>query len=57
MNTFVISYSKIAYARDGCKNNPALAFGIYAHTANSLYVFTEESCTPVCFSFYPTLSY
>ena len=56
MNTFVKSYSKIADVRDGCKNNPALAFGIYAHTANSLYVFTEESCTPVCFSFYPTLS-
>ena len=47
MNAFVKSYSKIAFVCDGCKNNQALAFGIYAHTANVQYAFTEENCAPV----------
>ena len=51
MNTFVKSYSKISYVRDGCKINPALAFGIYAHAANVMYALTEEDCTPVWFLF------
>ena len=49
MNTFVKSYCKIPFVCDECKNNPALAFGIYAHTANVQYAFTEENCSPVWF--------